>query len=176
MARILGELCDRQGADRLVSVGVGNAAVEQLLVAAGIAVEAVDLVAQAVELARRKGVRAVQADVRRWQPSTPVSVLYADGILGHLYDEGTECLDVLRHFATWLNDDGVIVASNDVPPTGDRARPAPGVAHFHWLSAALLSDNLAEAGFTVVRTESFFYDRPLSGRRCRSVVVARAVS
>jgi SAM-dependent methyltransferase len=157
---------------RLVSLGCGNGFVERDLIARGYDVLGVDVAPEAVELARKKGVPAVVADVRCWDPATTPNVVYADGLFGHL--AGEELDPVVARIASWLAPvNGTVVISNDAPRDGYVQR-APGVVHFHWLSEQYLVDTLERGGFGVEETRTFEYLRPISGTRTRIIVAATA--
>jgi SAM-dependent methyltransferase len=160
---------------RVLSVGCGNAFVERELQRDGYLVLAVDVLPEAVALARQKGVNAVVADAATWEPPAGGwDMVYADGLLGHMYDAGAGCAPVLRHFCGWLQPrDGLLVVSNDAPTRGNAATPANGVPGFHWLSASLLADEIRAAGFALSSADEFVYQRPLSGPRRRAVLTAR---
>jgi len=154
---------------RLVSLGCGNGFVERDLIARGYDVLGVDVAPEAVELASKKGVPAVVADVRYWDPETAPNVVYADGLFGHL--AGEELDPIVSRIASWLAPvNGMIVISNDAPREG-YVQPAPGVVHFHWLSEQYLVDTLERAGLGVAETRTFEYLRPISGTRTRVIVV-----
>lgn len=159
----------------LLSVGCGNAAVEAGLVAEGHRVFGVDALEEAVELARAKGVDAACANVLTWTPPPgPWSVVYADGVLGHLYDPARGVRHVLRRFLAWLPESGALVVSNDGPNTGADVQPHPDVPGFAWMSRGYLHRQVEEVGFRDVTSSHFMYERPLSGQRERVVVTARA--
>ncbi|WP_405164527.1 class I SAM-dependent methyltransferase [Nocardia sp. NBC_01499] len=165
--------------DRLLSLGSGNAAIERGIVQDGYRVLAVDAMQEAVELARSKGVEALCADVLTWSPDGSWPVVYADGLLGHLYDADDGLLPVFRRIRSWLTDGpgrGTFIVSNDSPAETHSAQAAPGVPGFHWLSAPYLRDEALRAGFTEVTVDTFDYDRPLSGRRTRAVITANLES
>jgi SAM-dependent methyltransferase len=171
---LLGYLDERPGG--LISVGSGNAAIEARLVRSGHRVLAVDVFEEAVELARRKGIEAVQADVRDWSPPAgPWSVVYADGVMGHLHDPDEGLLPVLDELRSWLAPSaGVLVISNDRPKDVADVEPAPGVPGFYWLSEEYLRKQAAAVGFEELACTTFAYQRPLSGIRERAVLAVRA--
>jgi len=170
---LLGQLRARPGG--MISVGCGNAAIESEIVRTGHRVLAVDAIPEAVELARGKGVEAALADVRHWSPPAGTwTVVYADGVMGHLYSPETGLRQVLRDLRSWLAPhDGVLVISNDRPRGVAEVQPAPGVPGFHWLSEGFLHKQAEAAGFAEVTATTFRYDRPLSGVRERAVLTAR---
>lgn len=163
------------GTDRLLSLGSGNAAVEQGIVQAGYRVLAVDAVQEAVDIAVSKGMEGLCADVMTWSPDGTWPVVYADGLLGHLYAESTGLSAVFERIHSWLADHGgrgTFLVSNDSPVNAEAAQAAPGVPGFYWLSGAYMRDQALAAGFFDVEVQVFDYDRPLSGRRSRAVITA----
>lgn len=170
---LLGQLMAQPGG--MISVGSGNAVIETEIVRAGHRVLAVDAIPEAVELARRKGVEAVLADVHHWSPPAGRwSVVYADGVMGHLYAPETELLPVLTQLRAWLKPHrGTLVISNDRPRGLAAVQPAPGVPGFYWLSEEFLRKQAEAAGFDELAAVTFSYRRPLSGVRERAVLTAR---
>lgn len=160
----------------LISIGSGNATVEATLTAAGHRVLAVDVIPEAVELARRKGVEAVVADVYDWTPPAGVwTVIYADGVMGHLYHPQVGLQPVLTRLRSWLAiHRGHLVISNDRPRGIADVQPAPGVPGFYWLSEDFLRKEADTAGFDELSSTTFRYQRPLSGARERAILTARA--
>jgi SAM-dependent methyltransferase len=175
MTNLLAGLLAESDTPALLSVGCGNAAVEAVLAAAGYQVLAVDALPEAVTLARNKGVDAVCADVLTWTPPFQRwGVIYADGLLGHLYDPATGLAHVIERFASWLlPHTGVLVISNDGPRSHDETEPHPDVPGFAWLSCPYICGQLGKAGFQDISSASFTYERPLSGPRDRVIVTAR---
>lgn len=159
----------------VISIGSGNAAIESVLARAGHRVLAVDVFPEAVAMARRKGVEAVLADVREWAPPDGTwTVVYADGVMGHLYDPRAGLRPVLTEIRAWLvPHHGALVISNDRPPSVANVQPAPGVPGFYWLSEQLLRKEAEAAGFDELTAATFGYQRPLSGPRVRAVLTAR---
>jgi len=161
----------------LLSLGCGNAAVEAQVAQKGFRVLAIDAMEDAVALARKKGVDTVCADIYQWEPDEPWSVIYIDGVLGHLYDAQDGLTPVLDRIRTWLvpradSNSGIatLVASNDAPNNGDDVQKAPGVNGFYWLSAECLRDQALEVGYNSAVTEQFRYRRPISGERVRAIM------
>jgi cyclopropane fatty-acyl-phospholipid synthase-like methyltransferase len=161
----------------LLSLGCGNAMIEAGIVADGFRVLGVDALEHAVELAAAKGVEAVRADVLSWTPPPgPWTVVYADGILGHLYDydSGTGIRDVIKRFHSWLPKGGALVISNDPPRNDAELQENPKVAKYFWFSQRYLHRHVEECGFRDVTSTLFTYQKPLTGPRDRVVVTARA--
>lgn len=177
-AWMLDRLREAMGGDtekRLLSIGAGNAMVERTLCREGYHVLAVDALMEAVEIAARNGVPSICRDIRSWDPPDRFDVVYADGLLGHLYDEFGGCQAIWRRVRGWLSGhEGTVIVSNDVPPGSDPVKPAPGVNGFHWLSTDWISEMLVEAGYTPTLSTEFVYERPLSGPRRRAIIVATA--
>lgn len=173
---MLGQLREAMGGDhekRLLSIGAGNAMVERTLCHEGYHVLAVDALMAAVEIAALHGVPSIQRDIRSWDPRERFDVVYADGLLGHLYDEFGGCQAIWRRVRGWLVETGgTVIVSNDVPPGNDPVKPAPGVNGFHWLSTDWIAEMLVEAGYTPTMREEFVYERPLSGPRRRAIIAA----
>ncbi len=172
---LVGEL--KRNGGGLLSLGCGNAAVEAEVARQGFPVLAVDAMEEAVQLARKKGLDALCADIYQWQPDETWTVVYIDGVLGHLYGAEDGLLPVLARIRSWLaprtdSESGVatLVASNDAPNDGSSVQKAPGVNGFHWLSTEYLRDQALGAGFDRAATQAFSYDRPVSGPRTRAVM------
>jgi SAM-dependent methyltransferase len=160
----------------ILSVGCGNAFVERDLCRKGYALFSIDINETAVELARSKGVPAQVADVYSWEPEhMNIDLLYGDGVLGHFYLEDSQCQKALLRLKSWLKpNEGIIVISNDTSKNGQAVVPAPGVKGFYHFSEDLVKSQLERAGFKLMEVETYAYERPLSGRRHRLVVSARA--
>jgi SAM-dependent methyltransferase len=160
----------------LLSLGCGNAAVEAQVQRLGFRVLAIDAMQDAVDLARRKGIEAICADIYQWQPAEPFSVIYIDGVLGHLNDDADGLVPVLDRIRSWLTPcaaGAVLIASNDMPNNDDPVQKAPGVDGFSWLSGEYIGEQALKAGFTSVDVTEFRYTRPISGDRVRAVVAAQ---
>lgn len=166
--------------DRIFSIGCGNAFVEAELLKEGRSVQCIDCNAEAVHLAASKGIEAFTADFFALPPAhlAGFSVVYADGLLGHLYqsdgelDAFFETLLSLRPLpGTW------IVISNDAPLSpGAVVEPHARVSDFWLLSKACLDETFERFGFEIVESYYFPYVRPISGLRNRTICIARAAS
>ncbi|MCX5143868.1 MULTISPECIES: class I SAM-dependent methyltransferase [unclassified Streptomyces] len=173
--RLIAEL-ERNGGG-LLSLGCGNAAVEACVAERGFRVLAVDAMEDAVTLARAKGLDAICADIYRWEPDEPFSVIYIDGVLGHLLDEQDGLNPILKRIRGWLapqpdslSGRAALVASNDAPGEDRAFEKAPKVNGFHWLSADYMKDQAIAAGFETAETAEFRYVRPISGERVRAIM------
>jgi SAM-dependent methyltransferase len=172
----------RRNGGGLLSLGCGNAAVEAEVARQGFRVLALDAMEDAVALARRKGLDAIQADIYQWEPDEPWSVVYIDGVLGHLLDETDGLTPVLGRIRSWLapypdslSGRASLVASNDAPNDGSRFQKAPRVNGFYWLSAEYLRDQSLKAGFDSADIGEFRYTRPVSGERVRAITTAHVM-
>jgi hypothetical protein len=164
--------------ERMFSIGCGNAFVEGDLQARGLQVQAIDCNEEAIALAASKGVDAFTADYYALRPGhlADFGVVYADGLIGHLYhpDSGlTAYFETLRALkpapGSWL------VLSNDAPADpGVGVTPHGKVQGFWLFSPEYLRDTVQRFGYTVIEAYSFPYERPVSGLRNRTIVVARA--
>jgi SAM-dependent methyltransferase len=159
------------------SIGCGNAFVERDLVHRGYAVDGIDWNEEAVRLAKAKGVGAIAGDFLR-MPALSLSdyeVIYADGLLGHLFDEAAGLdafFEQLRFTAprpgSWL------VFSNDAPlDSGRSVEPHPRVENFWLISRHYLADRLVDQGYEVIEDYYYKYVRPISGERNRTICIAR---
>lgn len=160
----------------LLSLGCGNAMIEKALTADRMRVLGVDAMEHAVELAVARGVNAVCADVLSWTPPPgPWTVLYADGILGHLYDPVSGISNVLNRFKSWLAPGDALVISNDPPRNDAELQENPNMPpSYFFISKEYLHRGVEEAGFRDVTSTIFAYEKPLTGPRDRVIVTARA--
>lgn len=158
---------------RVLSVGCGNAFVEEILHRDGYETTCLDLNDVAVEIARGKGLPAFAADIYEWEPEVKDwDLIYGDGVLGHLYVEGSGCQTALARLKTWLKPgSGAILISND-SGVGDDVVAVPAVRGFYHLSERFIKSQLEEAGFTLIESAVYPYERPLSGMRKRVIVSA----
>ncbi|HMG23104.1 MAG TPA: hypothetical protein VK607_17330 [Kofleriaceae bacterium] len=164
--------------ERMFSIGCGNAFVEADLQARGLQVQAIDCNEEAIVLAASKGIDAFTADYHALPPGhlAGFGVVYADGLVGHLYDPDTgltaffETLRALKPPpGSWL------VLSNDAPAQPGAAVTPHGKVQGFWLfSPEYLRDTAQRFGYTVTEAYGFPYERPLSGLRNRTICIARA--
>lgn len=157
----------------LLSLGCGNAKIEAGLAEEGVRVLGVDALEDAVALARARGVEAVCADVLTWSPPPgPWTVIYLDGILGHLYDRETGVGPALQRFRSWVPEGGVLVVSND-PPWDDSEVQVHKDLPYYFLSQAYLHGQVEACDYRDVTSTVFTYEKPVTGPRDRVVVTAR---
>jgi hypothetical protein len=163
--------------ERVFSIGCGNAFVEADVQARGLPVQAIDYLEEAVTLAAAKGVDAFTADYHALPPGhlAGVGVVYADGLLGHLYHPETGLTGFFETLAALKPPPGSwLVLSNDAPAqSGAGVVPHGKVPGFWLFSPDYLRDTAQRFGYTVVESYSFPYVRPVSGLRNRTICVAR---
>lgn len=161
---------------RILSIGSGNALVESHLHQKGYLVTANDANKDAIELARKKGLQVVWADINEWEPEQHnFALIYCDGIIGHLYDPNYGLKNIFSRLRNWLlSSEGTILISNDAAVIDAPVHPHPNVQGFFWFSADYLCSELLSAGFQVTQSESFFYHRPLTGNKERLIIEAKA--
>lgn len=156
---------------QILSIGCGNGYIESELISSGHHVEAIDLVPEAVELARQRGVQATVADVRSWHPDSLMDLIYADGVLGHLYDPRSRHLPTLARIASWLKPAGYLVASCDSPIQA-AVQEVPKIPNYWWLSDTFLRKEILRVNLKLTASDIYTYARPLSGERKRVIIVA----
>jgi hypothetical protein len=163
--------------ERVFSIGCGNAFVEADLHTRGLPVQAIDYLEEAVVLAAAKGIDAFTADFHTLPPGhlAGFGVIYADGLLGHLYDPDTGLNGFFETLSTLKPPPGSwLVLSNDAPAQPDANVTPHGKVPGFWLfSPEYLRDTVQRFGYTCIESYSFPYERPLSGLRNRTVCVAR---
>jgi len=161
----------------IFSIGCGNGFVEADLVRHHRTVRAVDCNEEAVELSRSKGVDAFTADFFALTPAdvAGVDVVYADGLLGHLFDPQEQVRPTMDKLGSLdLPSGTLLLFSNDSPRDPAAAfAPHERVAGFWFVSRGYLQDSLAAAGFEPTESYYFPYLRPLSGMRNRTICIAR---
>ncbi|PMR78720.1 class I SAM-dependent methyltransferase [Billgrantia endophytica] len=158
----------------ILSLGCGNGFVEGLLVDMGYKVNAIDLHDEAVKFSREKGVNAVvrnfydlgRSDIKG------VGCIYADGFIGHLYNEKKKISPFLDHLEYVIGDKDIYcVLSNDAPlDLTLEVQRHEAVPDFWYISIEYLTDVLKKRGFEAISSQYYFYDRPISGTRRRMIV------
>jgi SAM-dependent methyltransferase len=160
----------------IFSFGCGNGFVEAELVNFDRWVRAIDCNEAAVKLTRKKGVEAYVADFFMLQPEDMANtdVVYADGLLGHLFDPDEEIVPALSKIESLnLKSGARLVFSNDSPRDMTAAfAPHERVAGFWFLSKDYLRDKLSSFGFETTESYYFPYCRPISGLRNRTICIA----
>jgi SAM-dependent methyltransferase len=160
----------------IFSLGCGNGFVEGDLARLGRDVRAVDCNEEAVRLARNKMVDAFTADYFSLSPAdlAGTDLLYADGLLGHLFDEETELAPALSKLVSLaLRPGACLVFSNDAPPDPQAGYARHERVQDFWLiSKDYLAASLTSCGFAVRDSYYFPYRRPVSGPRNRTICIA----
>lgn len=159
------------------SLGCGNGFVEADLARCERTVKAIDCNQEAVELTRKKGVDAYVADFFMLTPAevADADVLYADGLIGHLFDPGEGIRPALGKLRSLNPRPGAwLVFSNDSPRDPSAAfAPHERVEGFWFVSRTFLAEGLRSHGFEPVESYYFPYLRPISGMRNRTICIGR---
>ena len=158
----------------IVSLGSGNGFIEAQLAEAGYKVLCVDYNEEAVCITSKKGLRSICADFYSLPANLfyDVSLIYADGFFGHLYDEEHGGLTpALDHIKSLHLEAGVkFLVSNDAPVHQNlHVEPHASVPNFWYLSPEFLGVEFEKAGFEKLHVARFDYNRPVSGARTRSI-------
>ncbi|KLU15225.1 MULTISPECIES: class I SAM-dependent methyltransferase [Xenorhabdus] len=160
---------------QVFSLGCGNGFVEAMLVRAGVPVKAIDLNEVAAELARRKGVDAIQKNFFDTTAAdfAGVGTIYSDGFVGHLFHPETGLDDFFRHLTTLAIAPGTpLIISNDAPLDEQRLfQPHEKVPDFWYVSPAYLEEAGCKWGLTPKLSQYYFYSRPVSGVRKRTIYI-----
>lgn len=164
-------------AANIFSLGCGNGFVEADLVQHNRTVRAIDCNEKAVALTRKKGVDAFTADFFALRPSDVVDTdaVYADGLIGHLFDaEGGINHALVKLVSLNLKPGAFLLLSNDSPrdPSVPYA-PHERLKDFWFVSRGYLQDSLSSFGFETTESYYFPYLRPISGMRNRTICIAR---
>ncbi len=130
-----------------------------------------------VELTRRKGVDAFTTDFFALTPADVANAdgVYADGLIGHLFDPDEGIKPMLAKLADLeLRSGSVLVFSNDSPRQPDAPfAPHDRLGGFWFVARDYLADGLTSFGYAVEESYYFPYFRPLSGMRNRTISIAR---
>lgn len=101
-------------------------------------------------------------------------MIYADGVLGHLFDEK----DMLKEFENRISSrtiktGTILLISNDSPSdTSLLFQRHDSLSTFWFLSPKYIEGRLQQCGFDVIEKYHFPYMRPVSGLRNRTICVA----
>ena len=157
---------------RILSLGCGNAVIEAKLVDAGHDVTGLDINAEAVAYAVRKGLTGIRGDFSKYEPEEKFDIVYADGFFGHLWGIHDNVSDIYERITQkMLKPKGVIIVSNDAPRhTDQEVQEHPHVPDFHFVSSNYLASQAALIGLRNVEVNTFHYSRPISGVCPRAIV------
>lgn len=165
--------------DIIFSIGCGNGFIEGDLVSNNRTVRAIDCIEKAVELSRAKGVDAYLENFYNLEKSEfdCISLIYADGLIGHLYEEDSQLFTFFHKLGNLrLRSGTYLFLSNDSPSNqGDQYAPHDKVPGFWFISKEYLSECLVEYGFEVLDSYYYRYSRPISGLRNRTICLAKKV-
>ncbi len=155
---------------RIFSIGCGNANIEHQLQMRKYDVTAIDPHPVAVKIAADKGLKVsrrsfYEVDSHEFDE---IDLIFADGVLGHLYEEDRNLIRFVRVLQGHRGK--ILVCSNDAPRNGSDCCPHPRVEGFWHLSIPFLARHFDAAGFQVLYTNYFEYSRPISGPCLRSVI------
>ncbi len=163
--------------DQVFSIGCGNGFVEAGLVQKSRKVVAIDCNEEAVTLSNAKGVDAYRADFFALPKDhlAGFDVIYADGLLGHVYHQDTGLDRFFGKLAGLSLKPGAwLVFSNDAPrERGVDVAPHDRLDNFWFLSKEYLVRTLNKWELETHETYSFPYIRPISGMRDRAICVGR---
>ena len=162
--------------DSILSIGCGNGFVEADLLRNSRNVKGIDYNSEAVALTMSKGVPATTKDFYALceEDVAGCHVIYADGFLGHIFDEKNGGASFFDHLlglnlakGTWL------IISNDSPRNGCRYEKHQGVNGFWFLSVEYLRELVENANLFYAEGYYYQYIRPQSGPRNRSICLSR---
>lgn len=109
---------------RLISVGAGNGFVESDLARIGWDVVATDISSSALAHCAAKGLKVARLDLLAGPPPGRFDVVYADGLLGHLWEAHSGCRRAWRSFEALAAPNAVLCVSNDLADTDEAAQTA----------------------------------------------------
>ncbi|CAI2535052.1 Uncharacterised protein [Serratia ficaria] len=162
----------------VVSLGSGNGFIEARLLEEGYKVLCIDYNEEAVEITTQKGLQSICSDFYELKQNIfkDVITIYADGFFGHLHDNVCGLERPLNKIKSMnIKSDTKIIISNDSPLTdGLDFEPHSSVPNFSYLSPKYLSKQFKSINFQEVQSETFEYNRPLSGIRKRAIYVGKA--
>ncbi|TDR74644.1 class I SAM-dependent methyltransferase [Photobacterium lutimaris] len=157
---------------KILSLGCGNASIEELLVKAGHQVTAFDINEEAVQYAKSKGVDAMVCNLNEWDPiKESYDLVYCDGILGHLLDPINGFETLFNKILTSLKFGGMVMISNDASELSQDIQIHPDLPSFYWFSDSYLKNQLEGSNFTGIETLSYLYNRPLTGKKNRLIAL-----
>lgn len=160
----------------LLSVGAGNGFVEVELQSRSWDVTATDRADDALAHCRAKGLRAARLDLLADPPIGRFDAVYCDGVLGHLWREGSATSNAWMALAALAAPGAVCLVSNDLADDDDgptlRVRSS-ATAEFYRPPAGWFAREAIATGHWALDTEHVhLYDRK-GERRRRELVLMR---
>ena len=160
---------------RILSIGCGNAFIEQGLLNKGCDVLATDISDYALKLAKKKGLRTLELDATKkdWQlPDKSFDLVLFEGVVGHLIKKGS-FHNSINEARRVLDTDGKIIVINDVPKNTSLKiqKHNDKTINFYWVSKDQIKDTIMESGFSRINADCIEYKRPQSGINKRAFVI-----
>jgi len=158
----------------LLSVGCGNGFVERRIQKYCSSLIGIDCNTAAVEIATQAGLDARICSLyesEKMEFWKNIDFLYLDGVLGHLFSVE----DHLDYFFSFIKHTSFqrplrILISNDAADDSSGFSSHQSVPDFWYIGKDFLADSASKAGFNVIVSEYFSYERPVSGTRNRTIV------
>ncbi len=112
----------------VLSIGAGTGVMEEKLQEMGIDIVANDTHPRAVEICRAKNLRTLEFNFMQEKPpeGCEFGILYADGLLGHVWPEDADSLEVWYKLAS-IGAPNIIVTSNDIVSDTSPTRKVTGL-------------------------------------------------
>jgi hypothetical protein len=160
----------------LISLGAGNGFAETALTAAGFKVLATDISDTALLFCQAKGLAVRQIDVSCDFPMDigTFDALYADGLLGHIYDDNGQVATLWTRMSSLLNRSGVAVFSNDLSDHDDcpnwTVRGHPSWSFYRPPKDTFSTDAVNSGHWACIGSCILRYRRPERGLRRRELL------
>jgi len=161
---------------RVISLGCGNGFTELLLKEKGYQILGTDVHQSALQLCVEKGIDAVALDAL----SVPegferFDVVYADGLMGHLWNETDEFSLFGDNVLKLLETGGVAILSNDLSDSDDAPCTAvtgdPDAIFYRGIKGYVGEQLGRVVGLTVIESHIYEYERKGRGIRRREIVI-----
>lgn len=166
----LDKLLEHSYEKKILSLGAGNAFIENELSVHYKNILVTDVCESALQLARNKGLIARLLDVSKnfalEFKTEKVDLLFSEGLVGHVFDEQLSVKEFLRNGREILAERGIIFIGNEVPTNGHELQLLAR-ANYYFTSAQFLEQALLDAGFTNIHSLLVPYERPGEGTQHR---------